>query len=141
LQRRNNSCQKEECPCIEIGQCDSDYNKTRKKPSELDYLASDFMNFEPRTKDIAKEAIRDAETSLKKMKILLSILTPIIVVLISGFFGYLNMVKSGKIEALEKINAESRLQKIEKSIDEFEYKEKIASIEKELKVLNEKLHQ
>lgn len=108
-------------------------------PSELQYLASDFMDFESRAEDIAEKAVERAETGLKRIRLWGSILIPVLVALLTGFFGYLNIVKSGRIEALENIDAEKRLTKIEGSIDEYEYRERIANIEKQLKSLNDKI--
>jgi len=135
MQRVNDSCEEETCPCNGKDECDDNYDKSGNEPGELDYLASDFMDFECRTKEIAEKAVKKAEITLGHMKIWV----PVLAVVISGIFAYLNVVKSGKIELLEKINAETRLQKIEKNIDEFEYKERINNIEEQIKSLNEKI--
>ena len=139
MQRVNDSCEEKTCPCNGKDECDDSYEKSSNEPGELDYLASDFMDFELRAKEIAEKAVEKAEITLKHMKIWGPILAVVLSAVITGFFGYLNIVKSGKIEALEKIDAENRLQRIEKNIAEFEYKERIYNIEEQIKVLNKKI--
>ncbi len=113
-------------------------NSSDDPPSELGYLAPDFMDFESRTKLIAEEAVSKAETKLKYKKLWASIVVPVLVVFISGVFAWINSVESGKIEVLEKINAAERLKKIEGNIDEYKYAERLVNLEKQVKSLTDK---
>lgn len=129
MQRRNEECQEEECPCIKIDKCDSDYNKHRKKPGELDYLAPDFMDFDYRIDKKVQREVFKAGWFKETIKIFGTLL----VAFAGGFWGYMQI--ENRVQELEDVKVEEKLNNIVEQIDKMQYydqvtiKQKIADLE------------
>ena len=100
-------------------------------------------------KKIAKEEVKDAETSIKNAELDLKradsklkytqVVAGLLITILSLTFGYLQRETSARISSFERINAETRLQKLEKNIEEYRYIDKIREIEKKLIDLDKRI--
>jgi len=135
MQRRNEACQEEECPCIKIDKCDSDYNKTRRKPGELDHLAPDFMDFERRIEGKVERAVFKAGWWKEVRPILVTLL----VALIGGFWGYTKI--EDRVKELEDVQVEKRLNDIAGQIDKMQYYDQVTIRQKIADLENAQLQQ
>ena len=130
MQRRNDSCKEEACPCYKIDECDDGYNKKRDKPKELEYLAPDFMDFEDRIDKKVERAVIKAGW----LKELIKALVPLLAAFMAGFWGYTKI--NDRIKELEDVKVEEKLNDIADQIDKMQYydqltiKQKIAELEK-----------
>ena len=151
MQRRSSLCdENNSCPCDKKDDCTDKHAKTDDiTETMLDYLAPDFMNFEFRAKKIAKEEVKDAETSIKNAELDLKradsklkytqVVAGLLITILSLTFGYLQRETIARISSFERINAETRLQKLEKNIEEYRYIDKIREIEKKLIDLDKRI--
>ena len=129
MRRINDSCKEEQCPCDGKEQCDVNYSGINKAHGELDYLASDFMDFEVRTKRIVEHAIFRAGWWKETLRVMI----PILVAILGGFWGYTKI--DSRVRELEDFEVENQLSEIRNEINELQYydkvtlKSKIAQIE------------
>lgn len=106
------------------------HNDRTEEPSiqkYLDSLSPDFMDYKNTSERIAKQQVEKAEFSIKKW----TIITPIIVVLVSGVIGYFT-----SISKIEKDIVELRA-----SVSSMELKNKVENVDSRLKAVENRFPQ